>query len=100
MFQALDHRVSMIYNDPKGEKMTWRELKNFINKQARLNKDFLETDVKLYNYDNGDENDVDITELLCNDDESENNNSNWVPYLSINDEEQDNETENEEASID
>ena len=80
--------------------MTWRELKNFINKQARLNKDFLETDVKLYNYDNGDQNDVDITELLCGDEESENDNSNWVPYLSINDEEQDNETENEEASID
>jgi hypothetical protein len=84
----------------KEKKMTWRELKNFINKQARLNKDFLETDVKLYNYENGDENDVDITELLCNDDESENDNSNWVPYLSINDEEQDNETETEEASID
>jgi hypothetical protein len=79
--------------------MTWRELKKFIAKQSKLNKDFLDNEVKLYDYSNGDETNVDITELLCNEEESDDN-SNWVPYLSINDEEQNDETETKEASVD
>lgn len=79
--------------------MTWRELKNYINKSARSNTDFLDSEVKLYNFSTGDENLVDITELLCGEEESEHETSNWVSYLSINQEELDNETE-EETSID
>lgn len=80
--------------------MTWRELKNYINKSARSSKEFLDNDVKLYDFSTGDEHDVDITELLCGEEESELENSNWVSYLSINQEELNNEdgTE-EEASI-
>lgn len=81
--------------------MTWRELKTFINKRARENNLFLGTDVNLYDFKTGDEHVVNITELSCSDDETEDGNStNWVAYLSINDEEINNETETEEASID
>lgn len=82
--------------------MTWRELKNFINKNARNNKCFLDTEVQLYNFKDGEEYQVDITELSCGDDEvDENSETNWVPYLSINDEEElDNETETKETSVD
>ncbi len=80
--------------------MTWRELKNFINKQARTNSGFLDSNVNLYDYNNGEEYPVDITELSCGDDEIEHDSqTNWVAYLCINDEEQDNETETKEASI-
>lgn len=82
--------------------MNWRELKNFINKNARNNKCFLDTEVKLYNFKDGEEYQIDITELSCSDDEiDENSETNWVPYLSINHEEElDNETETKEASVD
>jgi hypothetical protein len=81
--------------------MTWRELKNFINKRARENKSFLDADVKLYDFDTGDENEVDITELSCSDDEvEENSETNWVAYLSINDKEESDETETKEAGVD
>ena len=80
--------------------MTWRELKNFINKNARENKSFLDTEVQLYDFKDGEEYTVNITELSCSDDEiDEHSKTNWVPYLSINDEELDNENQNEEASI-
>lgn len=81
--------------------MTWRELKNFINKRARENKGFLDATVNLYNFENGDEHEVDITELSCSKDEAEDNSeTNWVAYLSINDEEETNETETTEAGVD
>lgn len=82
--------------------MTWRELKNFINKNARNNKCFLDTEVQLYNFQDGEEYQVDITELSCSNDEiDENSETNWVPYLSINDEEElENETETKETSVD
>ena len=80
--------------------MTWRELKNFINKNTRENKTFLDTEVQLYDFKNGEEYQVDVTELSCGDDEiDELSETNWVPYLSINDEELDNENQDEEASI-
>jgi hypothetical protein len=79
--------------------MTWRELKNFINKQARQNKDFLDNEVKLYDYSDGEEYSADITELLCDKEESNNDQSNWTPYLSINNEEEYNETEVKETGV-
>ena len=79
--------------------MTWRELKNLINKNARNNKCFLDADIKLYDFKDGEEYPVNITELSCSDEEVDaNSETNWVIYLSINDKELDN--ENEEASID
>lgn len=81
--------------------MTWRELKNFINKRARENKGFLDANVNLYNFENGDEYEVDITELSCSNDEAEDNSeTNWVAYLSINDKEETDETEAKEAGVD
>lgn len=81
--------------------MTWRELKNFINKRARDNKLFLDTDVNLYDFNNGEEHPVDITELSCSGEEVEDgNDTNWVAYLSINEKELDDETETKEASVD
>lgn len=80
--------------------MTWRELKNFVNKRARDNKLFLDSDVKLYDFSTGEEYSVNMTELSCGDDETEDgNDTNWVAYLSINEEELEDETENEETSI-
>ena len=80
--------------------MTWRELKNTINKWGRANEDFLDSDVKLYDFHTGDEFLVNITELLCGDDNNDSDNG-WVPYLSINDiEDETNETETEETGID
>lgn len=81
--------------------MTWRELKNFINKRAKENKGFLDATVNLYNFEDGDEHEVNITELSCSDDESEDNSeTNWVAYLSINDKEETDETETKEAGVD
>jgi hypothetical protein len=78
--------------------MTWRELKNFINKRARDNKLFLDTDINLYDFSSGEEYPVDITELSCSDDEVEDGSiTNWVAFLSIN--EKDLEDETEETSI-
>lgn len=79
--------------------MTWRELKNLINKNTRKNKSFLDTEVQLYDFKDGEEYPVNITELSCSDEEVDaNSETNWVIYLSINDKELDN--ENEETSID
>lgn len=83
--------------------MTWRELKNLINKQARQNKAFLDTDVNLYDFKDGEEYSVGITELSCGDDELHDGcETNWITYLSINDKEleYDTETETQETSID
>lgn len=64
--------------------MTWQQLKKFISK---IDKSFLDSDVKLYDFSNGDEYNVDVTELLINECSEEDQNDGWVPYLSINGEE-------------
>jgi hypothetical protein len=80
--------------------MTWRELKNFINKQSKNNSSFLDSNINLYDYHDGEEYPVNITELSCGDDEIEDgSDTNWVVYLCINDEETNNETKTKEASI-
>lgn len=81
--------------------MTWRELKNLINKQARKNKQFLDTEINLYDFNDGSEHCVDTTELLLNHEENDiDNDSNWVMYLSINHEESNNENQAAETGID
>lgn len=81
--------------------MTWRELKNFINKSARQNSNFLDTIVNVYDFDTGDEHEIDVTELSCSDEEiEENSETNWVIYLSINHKEATDETKTKEAGID
>jgi hypothetical protein len=104
MLQALDDQVSIQYNRTKGENMTWRELKNLINKKAREDKSFLDNAINIYNFEDGEEYEVDITELSCSDEEiSEDSQTNWVTYLSINHEKEEgieNETETKETSID
>ena len=67
--------------------MTWNELKTFI---SNLDDNFLDTEVLLYDFSNGDEHVVDITELML---------SGWTPYLSINEEELTDETKTEETSV-
>lgn len=76
--------------------MTWQELKKFISK---LDKSFLDSQVKLYDYADGEEYEVDITELLINERDEEDENDGWVPYLSINEKELENETETAETGI-
>jgi hypothetical protein len=76
--------------------MTWQELKKFISK---LDKSFLDSQVKLYDYSTGEEHEVDITELLINERNEEDENDGWVPYLSINEKELDNETETAETGV-
>jgi len=81
--------------------MTWRQLKNFINKSARQNKNFLDNIVNVYDFNTGDEHEINITELSCSDEEvEENSETNWVIYLAINDKEETDETETKEAGID
>lgn len=77
--------------------MTWQELKQFISK---MDKKFLNSNVKLYDYYDGEEYTVDITELLINETNKEDINDGWVPYLCINNEDNDNENQTKEASID
>lgn len=80
--------------------MTWRDLKNFINKRSKDNELFLEKDVNLYDFSDGEEYEVGITELSCSGEELEDgNNTNWVAYLSINEEETEDEDQTEETSI-
>lgn len=76
--------------------MTWQELKKFISK---LDKSFLDSQVRLYDYSNGDEHEIDVTELLINERNEEDENDGWVPYLSINEKGLNNETETAETGI-
>jgi hypothetical protein len=73
--------------------MTWLELKDFINK---IDGPTLYSSVKLYDFSTGEEYEVGITELLISEDQEEN--SGWVPYLSINEESLEN-GETKETSI-
>jgi hypothetical protein len=77
--------------------MTWRELKNIINKKARENKSFLDETVKLFDYEDGEEYDCNITELLH--EATENMNTGWVFYLSINEKDLEDEGETEETGV-
>lgn len=67
--------------------MNWRELGDFI---SNMDESFLNSQVKLYDFDDGEEYNVDITELMI---------KNWTPYLAINSEENNNETKTKETSI-
>lgn len=64
--------------------MTWGQLKKYIEKNKRK---LLKEEVKIYNFRDGEEYSVDITELLFGEDDT----SGWIPYLTINHEENDNE---------
>lgn len=77
--------------------MTWQQLKKFISK---MDKSFLDSDVKLYDFSDGDEYHIDITELLINECSEEDQNDGWVPYLSINGEEVENGSKAKKASVD
>jgi hypothetical protein len=56
--------------------MTWRELMQFISEQDT---DTLDEEVKIFVQSNNSEHPVEITELL---------HEGWIPYLSINEEEE------------
>ena len=64
--------------------MTWQDLKNYIETQSKLNKDFLKQDVCVYDYNDGEEHVADLIELL--NEKLEDNDSGWVSYITINDE--------------
>jgi hypothetical protein len=79
--------------------MTWRELTAYIAKQAENQEaDFLDSNIKVYDFNDGSEYEANVTELLLGEDEE----TGWVPYLTINHEgdENDNQSETEKASID
>jgi hypothetical protein len=78
-------------------KMTWRELKNFINKQARNNKHFLDETVNIFDYATGELFAGSLTELLV--EATENMDTGWVAYIAINEQELENEKA-KEASVD
>ena len=77
--------------------MTWQELKQLISK---MDKTFLDSQVKLYDYKDGEEYEVDITELLINEREDNDENDGWVPYLSINEKEIENEDQAKKTGFD
>jgi hypothetical protein len=79
-----------------GVRMTWRELKEYIEHQ---DESFLDSEVNVYDYDNGSEYGASVTELLLGEHDEE---TGWVPYLTINEEEHgnDNQDETKETSID
>lgn len=76
--------------------MTWRELKQFI---LKMDNRFLNSSVKLYDYYDGEEYSIDITELLINEANKEDANDGWVPYLCINNEDNNDENQTKETSI-
>lgn len=72
-----------MYNNENGETyMTWRELKNFIDKQES---NILDKDVLIYNFEDGEEHPVDITDFLYTEDNGKIQ-SVWIPYLTMNSE--------------
>lgn len=77
--------------------MTWQELKKYISK---MDKCFLDSQVRLYDYKDGEEYEIDITELLINECESDEENDGWVPYLSINEKEIENEDQAKKTGFD
>jgi hypothetical protein len=59
--------------------MTWKQLKNYISKQDA---EFLNNEVLVYDFNTGNEYEIDVTELLYSEDK--NNDCGWVPYIAIN----------------
>lgn len=59
--------------------ITWRDLKSYIDSQ---DKDFLNNEVRIYDFHDGEEYDAGVTELLFGEEEK---GEGWVPYLTIND---------------
>lgn len=71
--------------------MTWKQLKDYIELQSQKNNLFLDKEICVYNYEDGEEHSVNIIELL---EEKENEqDSGWVSYLTINEEIEDGQTE-------
>ena len=98
--QALDTDLSILYNGQtlKEITMTWRELKSYIEKQ---DEDFMDSDIQVYDFSDGSEYEADVTELLFGEDEEEE--AGWVPYLTINQKEYDDDNakgETKETSVD
>jgi hypothetical protein len=73
--------------------MTWRELKSYIEKQ---DEDFMDSDIQVYDFSDGSEYEADVTELLFGEDEDE---SGWVPYLTINQNNDENDNKDKAAKI-
>lgn len=57
--------------------MTWEQLRDYIDKSAT---EFLQSEIKIYDYNDGVEYSADITELLC----GKADEKGWIPYLTIN----------------
>jgi hypothetical protein len=98
--QALDTGLSIAYNERTLQeiKMTWRELKSYIEKQ---DEEFMDSNIQVYDFSDGSEYEADVTELLFGEDEKEE--AGWVPYLTINQKEYDDENtrgETKETSVD
>jgi hypothetical protein len=77
--------------------MTWLELKKYISK---MGEEFLKSQVKMYDYSNGEEYLAEITELLINEKDDYDENDGWVPYICINEKEVQDEPETKKASSD
>jgi len=58
--------------------LTWGDLRNYIESQ---DEDFLDSEVRIYDFNDGEEYDAGVTELLFGEDED---GEGWVPYLTIN----------------
>jgi hypothetical protein len=58
--------------------LTWGDLKTYIENQ---DEDFLDNEVRIYDFTDGEEYDAGVTELLFGEDEE---GEGWVPYLTIN----------------
>jgi hypothetical protein len=76
--------------------MTWLELKRYVSK---MDDDFLESQVKIYDYCDGEEYLATMTELLINKKDDYDENEGWVPYIYINEKEEQNATKTKKASV-
>lgn len=66
--------------------ITWGELRKYIDTQCET---FLHEEVKIFDFHDGEEHSAGVTELLLGE---ENDNDGWVPYLTINEDEAQNDT--------
>jgi len=73
--------------------MTWRELKEYIEQQDQ---NFLDSEVNVYDYNDGSEYGANVTELLLGEDDEE---TGWVPYLTINQDSDENDSKDESTKI-
>jgi uncharacterized protein involved in high-affinity Fe2+ transport len=58
--------------------------------------DFLDSQIKIYDFNDGEEYEANVTELLFGEGEDE---SGWVPYLTINQDSDENDNKNKAAKI-